>query len=315
MKQLFSFRTLGIFAMTIALAFPVRIARAQEAEVVDTVGKEIVEALGKDAAEFGGDQAAQQTARRLVSEATEAAGKSGGEVAKAQVQRIIARGDEAIIFDLKIMRGDVLPLLEDVSNDALPSAVRTIVRPGVAESLESLSSTTLQKEALAMEMRLPGAGLKLIQHYGEEGAKVASQLSEDQANSLVAALRPNAVNSLPSSERSKLLNALVSRPDARLFNFGEMTGPLVVVASGVVVWHTIDVTLSPDQRVIEQPDGTVIRETTGVGSRLVQSFPQVVKELSNPLKWTGISLVVGVSVVLAVYLWLRQRRLHLGVTK
>src|SRR3984957_3616046 len=118
MKQPFSLRPLGILAITFALAFPARVILAQEAEIVDTVGKEIVGALGKDVAEFGGGEAAQQTARRLVNEATVVAGKSGGQVAKAQVERIIARDDEAIIFDLKMMRGNDPPFLNEVFKEA-----------------------------------------------------------------------------------------------------------------------------------------------------------------------------------------------------
>jgi len=303
MRPFLSLRAIGIVLMTFVLAFPARLVLAQEAELAEILGKEIAEGLGKDAAEFGGD------------EATEAIGESGGQVVKVQVERIIASQDEVIIFDLKNMPGAVLPLLQDVSDEALPSAVEAIGRRGVAEGLESLGSTTLREEALEAEMRFPGAGLKLIQDYGEEGAKVAGELTEDQANSLVAALRLEAVNRLPSAEQSKLLNAIASRPDARLFNFKDLTGPLVVVASGIVVYHAADLTLSPDERVIEQPDGTVVRETTSVGSRFVQSFPQVAAALSNPLKWAAIALATGVTLVLAFFLWPRHRRVRLAVSK
>jgi hypothetical protein len=312
MKPFSSLRPFGIILMIFVIAFPARLVLAQDAELVESLGKEIAEALGKDVEEFGGDEAAEQTARRLMKEATDAVGESGGRVANVQVKRIIARGDEAIIFDLKNVRGNSLPLLEDVSDEALPSAVETISRAGVAEGLESLGSMTLKKAALTAEMRLPGAGLKLIQHYGEEGAKVAGELTEDQANSLVAELRPDAVKRLPSAERAKLLNALSSRPDARVFNYKVSTGPLVVVAGGIVVWHAIDVTLSPDERVTEQPDGTVVRERTGVGSRLVQSFPQVATALSNPLKWAAITLATGVTLVSAFFIWLREKRAKTG---
>ena len=315
MRPFLSLRAIGIVLMTFVLAFPARLVLAQEAELAEILGKEIAEGLGKDAAEFGGDEAAEQTARRLVTEATDAVGESGGQVAKVQVERIIAGGNEAIIFDLKNMPGDALPLLKDIPDEALPSAVEAIGRRGVAEGLESLGSTTLREEALEAEMRFPGVGLKLIQYYGEEGAKVAGELTEDQANSLVAALRPEAIKSLPIAEQSKLLNALASRPDARLFNFKNLTGPLVVVAGGIVVYHGVDLMLSPDERVIEEPDGTVVRETTSVGSRFVQSFPQVATALSNPLKWAGVALATGVTLVLTFLLWLRHRRARLAVSR
>jgi len=287
---------------------PARSLRAQEAELASTLSREIMEALGTDAAEFGGEEAAEQTANRLMVEATESAGKAGGQIAKEQVGRIVASRNEALIFDLKSISGKSLPLLEDVGDDALPATVSTLARPGVDEGIQSLGSPALRRAALEGETRLPGAGLKLVEHYGDEGAQLATKLNEDQANSIIAALRPNAVNSLPPADRSALLNALVSRPGARVFNFVGVTGPLVVVASGIVIWHAIDLTLSPDERVTERPDGTVVRETTGLGSRAVGVLPAVVRQLSTPLSRTGVALAAGASVVAVFVFWRREKR-------
>jgi hypothetical protein len=282
-------------------------ARAQEAQVATTLGKEIFEALGKDAAQFGGETVARQTAKRLVTEAAESAGAAGGRIAQTQVQRILATGQESLIFDLKSLSGRSLPLLKDVADGALPTAVSTLARPGVTQAIESLGSTTLQKAALAGELRLPGVGIKLVQHYGEEGAQLVVKVTEDQANSVIAAFRPQAIKALPSAERSALMKALTSRPDARVFNFQGTTGPLMVVAGGVVLWHAADLALTPDERVTEQPDGTVVREKRSVGSRAAEAFPAAIHELSHPLKWTGIALACGATLISGLLLWRRQR--------
>jgi hypothetical protein len=290
---------------------PIRRASAQEAEIATTIAKEIVQTLGKDATEFGGESMAEQTAKRLLSEAAESGAKGGGRIARVQVKRILASGKEPLIFDLKSISGKSLPLLEDVSDEALPEVVGTLARPGIDKGIQSLGSVALRKAALSGETRLPGAGLKLVQHYGEDGVQLASKLTEDQANSVIAALRPNAVNSLPAAERSRLLNALVSRPDARVFNLEGVTGPLVVVAGGVVVWHGIDVAFSPDERVTERPDGTVVREKTSVGSRAVGMMPAAVRELSTPLKWTGVTFAVGATLCVVLIIWRYQTRQRL----
>jgi hypothetical protein len=86
MRPFLSLRAIGIVLMTFVLAFPARLVLAQEAELAEILGKEIAEGLGKDAAEFGGDEATEQTAHRLVNEATEAIGESGGQVVKVQVE-------------------------------------------------------------------------------------------------------------------------------------------------------------------------------------------------------------------------------------
>jgi hypothetical protein len=303
MKHRFRTSLVKIAIGVTVILMPVRSARAQEAEVVTTIAREIMEALGNETADFGGEAVAEQTAKRLLTEATEFAGSAGGQIAKTQVERILALGSEPLILDLKSISGKSLPLLVDASDDELPLLLATLARPGIEDGLESLGSTALQKAALAGETRLPGVGLKLVEHYGEEGAQLATTLNEDQANSVIAALRPNAINSLSAGERSQLLNALASRPDARVFNLEGLTGPLVVVASGIVVWHGIDVTLSPDEHVTELPDGTVVREKTSVGSRVTAAVPAAVHELSTPLKWTGISFAVGTSLVIGFIAW------------
>jgi hypothetical protein len=307
-------RAVLTFAM-VAILLPVRLTHAQEAEVVSVLAKEIIEALGKDAVEFGGDKVARQTANRLMVEATESAGAGGGRIAKAQIERVLATGRDALVFDLKSISGKSLLLLQDVGDESLPAALGALTRPGVDSGIESLGSTALRKAALAGEIRLPGAGLKLVQYYGVEGAQLVTKLSEDQANSLIAALRPNAINALPSAERSGLLNAVASRPEARVFNFENITGPLVVIAGGIVIWHGIDVTLARDERVTELPDGTVVRENAGLGSRAVQTVPMTAHELSTPLKWTGVTLGVGATLIVGLLLWPRRKRSAVGIGK
>lgn len=300
-------RVPALFALVIAcmVVFVTPPARAQTGAAVAAVSKQILKSLGKDAIEFGGEAAAEQVAKRLLAEAIEAGGPAAAKTAEAQIIRILSRGSA---FDLKSLSGRALLLLPDVSDDALGRAVGTLARAGVEQGLQSLGSQGLRRAALAGEIRLPGAGLKLVEHYGDDGAALVTRLTEDQANSVIAALRPNAINSLPPGERTKLLNALASRTDAKVVNFERTTGPLLVVAGGIVVWHGIDVGLAPNQRVIQQPDGTVIRETTSIGSQIAQSVPQAAEEMSHTAKWIGLAAVVGLSVIGCFWIWWRGRR-------
>jgi hypothetical protein len=288
-----------------------RQAVAQEAQIVEQVAKEIAEGLGKDTVEFGGDEVVQETAERLVSEAAGALGESSAQIVKMQVERVVATADEAAIFDLKLIPGDQLPLLAKVSDGDISSAVVTMARPGVVDGLESLGTMTLKQEALAAEMRLPGAGLKLVENFGEEGADIVPNLTEDQANSLLSGTRPHVLGGLPKQERFELLNAVCSRPDARVFNWEKPTGPLIVVAGGVVgvvIWHAEDLMLSPDVRVTEMPDGTVIQEKTSIGSRVIQALPQVGSAMSRTFVVLGIWAIAALSVALMANIWLRHRR-------
>lgn len=285
-------------------------AHAQTGEVASAAAKLIMKSVGKDAIEFGGEAAAEQLAKRLLSEAIEVGGPAAARTAETQVARVLARGSA---YDLKALSGRALLLLEHVSDDALPRAVGALARPGVEQGLRALGSDGLRLAALTGEIRLPGAGLKLIEHYGDDGAALVTKLTDDQANSVIAALRPNAINALPSTERAKLLNALASRPDAKVVNFEKTTGPLLVLAGGAVVWHGTNVALAPNERVIEQPDGTVIREKTSVGSQVTQALPQAAADASNAAKWIGIAAVGGATVVGC--LWVRRRsRKHSGRT-
>ncbi len=309
MRLLSSLRaTLVFLSLTGLLTFSGRSASGQEAQVVGTVVKEIAEGLGEHAAAFGGDEIAEQTAKRLVIEATEVAGNSGGKIAEAQVGRIAACGNEAAIFNLKTLHGQALPLLDDVPSKALPSAVATLVRSGVTRDLESLGSMALKREALAAEMRLPGAGLELAKDFGEEGATAARQLTEDQANSLLETVRPAELRSLPATERTQLLQSLAKHPEAQLANFGIPTGPLVVVAGGIVLWHAADLALAPEEDVYVDADGIAHHKKVPPFAIATRAMPAVAHEIAGLFGWAGISLAAGVSVVLALYVWLHHRR-------
>lgn len=292
------------FALAIAFLLPLP-AVAQEAAVVNAVGRQMVKTLGKDAVEFGGEAVAKQTARRLLAEAGESAGEAGGRVAARQLERVALSGRGATVFELKALSGKSLLLLDDVADDALPAAVSTLARPGVSAGIEKLATTAIQKAALAGETRLPGAGLKLVSNFGDDGVKLAIRLTEDQANSVIAALRPAAIKAMPAAERSGLIGTLLKNPGARVANFGGVTGPLVVVAGGVVVWHGIDVALAPQERVTEMPDGTVVREKISVGARAVDTVPAALTAASTPLLWTGVTFAACLSLVAA---WRFRRR-------
>ena len=284
-----------------------RLAHAQEAEIARVIGQEIVEALGKNALEFGGDEIARTTAFRLLAEATESAGQTGGRIGRIQIERILAVGKGSLIFDLKSITGKSLLLLSDVSEDGLPAALSTLTRPGVEDGIESLVSISLQKAALSAEVRLPGAGLKLVTCYGSEGAQAATKLSEDQANSLLVVARPSAINALPSIERSSLLKALARRPEALVLNLGSKNGPLLVVEGSTVIWHASDVSLPADQGVTELSDGTAELDTPSLCSGAMGHSPPVGDHLLNSLKWVYASAALGAVPIIGLLVGLRRR--------
>lgn len=135
---------------------------------------------------------------------------------------------------------------------------------------------------------------------------MAGRLTEDQANGVLAGLRPDAINAMPLADRASLLNALASRPDARVFTlvdagplFKAATGPLTVVAGGLVLWHATDVAFAPDERVTERPDGTVVRERTGVASKAVEVAPRAARAVSDLLLWPAVIAASGLALVVA----------------
>ena len=235
---------------------------AQEASIVEGLVRGAMEVLGRDAAREGTEGALRKAFQKTLSEAAESG--TTREVAQTQLARVIAQNDPLLIEAAEGLPGRALPLLNDVPASGLRGAVEVLNRPGVAESVAKLDAS-LRYAAIQSEQRLPGAGLKIVQHYGEDGATLARSISEDQANNLIAVARPNAVNALTAADRQQLFDAL-ARPGAKLRNLRNLNGPMIVVASGVVLWHAADVGLAPDEKIIEQPDGTVVREKTSFGS-------------------------------------------------
>jgi len=121
--------------------------------------------------------------------------------------------------------------LEGLSGPALRSGVEALER---SPSILSLAPSAA-RSAVAAESRLPGVGATIVETLGDDGARIASTLSEREGVSL--ARWSGDVAKLPAKERTAVISALEKRPGAVLDYLDRHPGVLVAgtIASAAAV--------------------------------------------------------------------------------
>ena len=274
------------------------------AEGVELLAKQFRRTLGHELVEFGGERATRELAERLIRE--------GGEGSATRLARIARAGEPATIRALRNVPARSLKYLDDVPEDQLVRAVGTLARPGVNETLGALGSGVARSAALRAEMRLPGAGARLVREFGDDAVETAAKLTDNQANQLLRVDHVTAVRGLAPAQRRALLDAVAANPAAQvqvIRTAGKTAAASVaVVAGGVVLWHASDVTLAPTEQVVTHPDGTIERTTTSIGGQAAAAIPQVARTYVPAVTTIGYASVAGATLVGATAVFLRHRR-------
>jgi hypothetical protein len=274
------------------------------AEGVELLARQFRRALGHEFVEFGGERATRELAERMIRE--------GGEGSAARLSRIARASEPSTIRALRDVPARSLKYLDDVPNDQLVRAVGTLARPGVNETLGALGSSAARSAALRAEMRLPGAGAKLIREFGDDAVEATAKLTDNQANQLLKVDRVTAVRRLAPQQRRALLDAVASNPQAQIQvirTAGRTAAAgVAVVAGGVVVWHASDVALAPTERIVTHPDGTVERTTTSIGGQAAAAIPQVAQTYAPTVTAIGYAAVAGMTLIGGAAVYLRHRR-------
>jgi hypothetical protein len=295
------------FALVFCAAFvaaPRAVPAGPAAEGVELLARQFRHALGNELVEFGGERATRELAERMIRE--------GGEGSAARLTRIARASEPSTIRALRDVPAASLKYLDDVPNDQLVRAVGTLARPGVNETLGVLGSSATRSAALRAEMRLPGAGAKLIREFGDDAVEATAKLTDNQANQLLKVDRVTAVRSLAPAQRRALLDAVAANPAAQIQvirTAGKTAAAgVAVVAGGVVVWHATDVALAPTERIVTHPDGTVERTTTSIGAQAAGAIPQVAQTYVPTVTAIGYAAVAGLTLVGGSAVYLRHRR-------
>jgi hypothetical protein len=288
---------------TALIAAPASARAGPAAEVVELLARQLRRALGNELAEFGGERATRELAERIIRE--------GGEGSAQRLGRIARAGDASTIRALREVPARSLKYLDDVPEDQLIHAVGTLARPGVSDTLASLGSNAARSAALRAEMRLPGAGARLVGEFGDDALAASARLTDNQANQLLKVDRVTAVRRLAPPQRRALLDAVAANPTAQVQvvrTAGKVgAAGVAVVAGGVVLWHATDVALAPTERIVSHPDGTVERTTTSIGGQAAAAIPQVAQTYVPAVTVIGYAAVAGATVLGFTALFFRHR--------
>jgi hypothetical protein len=297
-----------VFGATL-IASPASAHAGPAAEGVELLARQLRKALGNELAEFGGEAATRELAERLIRE--------GGEGSAQRLSRIARAGDASTIRALRDVPARSLKYLDDVPEDQLVRAVGTLARPGVGDTLASLGSNAARSAALRAEMRLPGAGARLVGEFGDDALAASAKLTDNQANQLLKVDRVTAVRRLAPPQRRALLEVVAADPAAQvqvIRTAGKVgAAGVAVVAGGVVLWHATDIALAPTERIVSHPDGTVERTTTSIAGQAAAAIPQVAQIYVPAVTVVGYAAVAGATILgLAALVFRHRRRLARG---
>lgn len=262
--------------------------------------------------------------RALAEQVMERLGAAGGRAAVVQLERAGGRAAvETVLLQAEREGGDALAtraaaILADAGAPALKVLARTPARTIAA--LDGLGGETLTRGVAALErqpsilslpadaarraviaeVRLPGVGATIVESLGDDGARIAAELTESQGISL--ARWSSDVAALPVKERSAVLAAMEKRPGLILDYLDRHPG--VLVASAAITGAAV---MEMTALVIGQ-EGPVSAAVKG-GTKIAD------QALSTPLAFTitlaGIAAVaLGVFYVLPSVLkrWRRAAR-------
>jgi hypothetical protein len=274
------------------------------AEGVELLARQFRRALGSELVEFGGERATRELAERLIRE--------GGEGSAARLGRIARASEPSTIRALRDVPATSLKYLDDVPDAQLVRAVGTLARPGVNETLGALGTNAARSAALRAEMRLPGAGARLVREFGDDAVEATAKLTDNQANQLLKVERVTAVRRLAPQQRRALLDTVAANPAAQvqvIRTAGRTAAAgVAVVAGGVVLWHATDVALAPTEQLVTHPDGTVERTTTSIGGQAAAAIPQIAQTYVPAVTLIGYAAVGGATLLGGTALLLRHRR-------
>lgn len=279
------------------------LAQAVQANIVTKGAREIAEAImkkgGREAtqelAEFGGKQAIQ--------EVLEKASREGGD---ELVEKLIRYGKKYGVSAVKTV--DNAPSLYIKALDKLPENL--VERALWAAQREPATMTRLLSQhgfdALQVAARHRGVGADIVTKLGDDGIRLARNLSEDQA--VVLARYADEIAALPLSQKKPVTDAILSVP-ARAIGYMEKHPKVFLTASGIATLVALkDEVLGTGEEIIINPDGSKTIRKHGFIERLMDRF-------QTPLAAVLVVVAVIVGGWGAIKLWGVYRRERVRVQR
>lgn len=267
----------GMLAISIVVA-----ALGQSGAALRALAEQVIERIGAAGGRAAVVQIERAGGRAAVEAALRQAEREGGEALASRSAAILSDAGAPALGVLSKTPARVVAALDGLGGDALKRGVAAIEREPAILSMPA----ELAKRAVATEARLPGVGATIVESLGDDGARVAAELTESQGVSLARWSKD--VAALPAKERSTVVAALEKKPGV-ILNYLDRHPGVLVAGAGVTAAAVVEMTA-----LVSGGEGPV--------SAAVRGGTQIADEaLSRPLAFTV--TLAGIVVVALGALW------------
>ena len=272
------------------------VAQSVSANVITKGVREIAEAIAKK----GGKEAAQELAefggKQAIQEVLEKAAKEGGD---ELVEKVIKYGRKYGLSAVKTI--DNAPALYIKALDGIPETL--VERALWAAQREPATMTRLLSQhgsdALQIAARYRGVGTDIVAKLGDDGVRMARNLTEDQA--VIIARHADDIAGLPSSQKNQVVEAILAAP-GRVIDHMEKHPKVFMTAAGIATLVALkDDVLGTDEETTTNPDGSTTTRKRGFVERILDRF-------QKPVSAVLVVLAVIVGCWGAVKIWGCYRR-------
>lgn len=283
MNKLYCILLVFCFSAHIVVANPV-VKGARE--IVEAIVKKGGAKAPKELIEFGGEKAVQEVLKKTA--------KEGGD---ELVEKAIKYGRKYGLAAVKTI--DNAPALYIKALDGIPEAL--VERALWAAQREPAIMTRLLSQygsdALHIAARHRGVGTDIVAKLGDDGVRMARNLSEDQA--VILARHADDIAGLPSSQKNQVVEAMLAAPK-QVVEYLEKHPKAFLTAGGIIAVVKLkddvlgdgkEVVIGPDGKPIIGLDGKPITRKRGFLERILDQFLDRFHKL-----------VLAVLVIIAVFL-------------
>lgn len=247
-----------------SVAIVIAVALGQSGTALRALAEQVFER----AAAAGGRAAVTQLERAGGKAAVEAAlreaEREGGEALARKAAGVLSEAGAPALALIAKSPARAIAALDGLSGETLVRGVAAIERQPSMLALPN----ELSRRAVAAEVRLPGVGASIVESLGDDGARIAGELSESQGVSLARWSKD--VAELPAKERSGVIALLERKPGVILDYLDRHPGVLVagtVTAGAAIVEMTALVTGQPGP-VSEAVRGTMTMADSALSTPL-----------------------------------------------
>ncbi|MBX3355516.1 MAG: hypothetical protein KF724_07430 [Phycisphaeraceae bacterium] len=255
---------------------------AQGATALRAVAEQVLERVGATGGRAAVVQLERAGGRAAVEAVLVQAEREGGEALVRRTATLLSEAGAPALGVISRAPARAIAALDGLSGETLKRGVAALEREPAILSM----SGDLARRAVATEARLPGVGATIVGSLGDDGARIASQLTEAQGVSMARWSKD--VASLPAKERGSVLAALEKRPGVVLDYLDRHPGVLVGAAA-ISAAAVIEITA-----LVSGQEGPVSAAVRG-GTKIAE------EALSTPL--AIIVTLAGVALVALGSLW------------